>query len=156
MAFYFGAPVDTIVLILYLGLIIYDIIHGKNTEKWPMHLIYFFLGVGLQVPLIFMIPEYYIFEEDRIIVRSLRKIKKEVKIEKIKSIYWQDLTQKLSLRKLYYYVIDDGSSDTLQYHEYRCSSNLDLMRIPIDKKSKAIITSIWPHEIQESHFPERK
>ena len=84
------------------------------------------------------------------------KVKKVVQISEIESIYWQNVTRRLSLRKLYYYIIDDHSSNTIQFSEYRASNSLDLMRIPIDKKSKAIIASIWPHEIKESHFPERR
>ena len=156
IALYMYAPVATIALILYFFWIFLSIMQYGDIVSFGGHLIIFFIYSVVQIPLIFIIPEYYIFEGDRIVVRSLMKVKKVVQISEIESIYWQNVTRRLSLRKLYYYIIDDHSSNTIQFSEYRASNSLDLMRIPIDKKSKAIIASIWPHEIKESHFPERR
>ena len=80
-------------------------------------------------------------------------IKKTVNLDDIKSIYWQEMPRLTLITKRYFYIVDDGSSTTIKLP---LSTQQDLMRIPIDKKSKAIIASIWPHEIKESHFPERR
>ena len=102
-----------------------------------------------------LIPEYYIFDFDRNIikVKSLLMTRKIVNINSIKGIYWQEMSHCTLITKKYFYIVDDGSSTSIKIP---FSNHLDLMRIPIDKKSKAIIASIWPHEIKESHFPERR
>lgn len=152
-AYYVYSPLIILCLVLFYGGSIAMLIDGEivNFCVWMTVCI---IVTAIQIPLIGRFPEYYIFEEETITVRSLMRVYKVVKVDNIRNIYWQKILEDSIIGiQRNYYIVDDNSSNTINKSR---SKGQDLLKIPIDKKSKAIITSIWPHEIQESHFPVRK
>ena len=153
--YFFYAPFVLILMIAFLVVIIYELANSHNIALFVFYLMGALVFLIIQIPLVGVFSEYYIldFSKNIIQVKSLLDNKKTVNLDDIKSIYWQEMPRLTLITKRYFYIVDDGSSTTIKLP---LSTQQDLMRIPIDKKSKAIIASIWPHEIKESHFPERR
>ncbi|MCI8435494.1 MAG: hypothetical protein HFK10_06040 [Clostridia bacterium] len=153
--YFYYIPFISVFFMVFLLVIIYDVINTGNISLFVFYLISDIIAIIIHILIMGLIPEYYIFDFDRNIikVKSLLMTRKIVNINSIKGIYWQEMSHRTLITKKYFYIVDDGSSTSIKIP---FSNHLDLMRIPIDKKSKAIIASIWPHEIKESHFPERR
>lgn len=157
----FAYCVFSIGILASLGIVIFTAITINLNPSFISYLPVFIIVGGIFLGLMFWgmldLTEYYVFEKERIVARSILREKKVVLKEDLQAMYIQWITTikyfRRSVQKDQYYVLDDASSGTV------CSrlrsTTKDLMKIPVASKSTALIQAIWDKEIIVSHFPER-